>query len=372
MQRMLGPILGFYFFLEVRCSPCQGGQIAEQKLCSSVRDSAACNEKYALINNKLVQCGWRQGNCLTTGPFCDKPPFTCSSTGASLEPVKNGIKVWDDRDYVLKDFDASGDMSGATYYRLAYHKSNWKDAVLTLKGVEGATVFLCSEPGGRTCGWESSLPNAGFQAVGTLVKWSLADFTCWKKTITTASYALPKISTDQCVQMLAVKCAQPPPPCSSTAVTVEPSKFFTGHTEPVKNGIKVWDDRDYVLKDFDANGDMSGATYYRLAYHKSNWKDAVLTLKGTAGATVFLCSEPGSGRTCGWESSLPNAGFQAVGKLVKWSLADFTCWKKTITTASYTLPKISTDQCVQMLAVKCGGVSLLSKRSLRKAHRLVA
>ena len=32
------------------------------------------------------------------------------------------------------------------------------------KGVEGATVFLCSEPGGRTCGWESSLPNAGFQA----------------------------------------------------------------------------------------------------------------------------------------------------------------------------------------------------------------
>ena len=63
---------------------------------------------------------------------------------------------------------------------------------------------------------------------------------------------------------------------------------------------------------------------------------------------------------------------EAVGKLVKWSLADFTCWKKTITTASYTLPKISTDQCVQMLAVKCGGVSLLSKRSLRKAHRLVA
>lgn len=57
--------------------------------------------------------------------------------------MADNLKVWDDRNYGL-GWSGGGLLQGATYYRLAYHKSKWKSVALTLDDVKGATVILCT------------------------------------------------------------------------------------------------------------------------------------------------------------------------------------------------------------------------------------
>eukprot|EP00435_Cladocopium_sp_Y103_P047287 s1640_g13.t2 len=155
---------------------CKGTKVPNSaEACSQIKDEKICSESYITEGKYSVQCAFNGAQRYGLG------------------------------------WSGGGLLQGATYYRLSYHKSNYKGVTLTLNGVQDATVILCSETGGRDCGYPTSLPNDGFKGEGNLLNWMYGKkpekMVCYSKKIETATATIPAISTHQCVQALIIKCA---------------------------------------------------------------------------------------------------------------------------------------------------------------------
>eukprot|EP00438_Fugacium_kawagutii_P004029 Skav219277 [mRNA] locus=scaffold2157:8779:13256:- [translate_table: standard] len=211
---------------------CKGSEASSDKeQCSGVKpaqDKKKCEETFVKMGKYSVQCKFNGVQCISRGPVCT-PSYTPPSCKmdvpvapvATVSPSKyftggrslmaDNLKVWDDRNYGL-GWSGGGLLQGATYYRLAYHKSFWNSA-LTLDNVKGATVIFCSEQfaiHGRDCGYSTSLPNNGFKKEGQLLNWRYGNqqikMDCYSKKMATSSATIPASSTNQCVQALLIKC----------------------------------------------------------------------------------------------------------------------------------------------------------------------
>jgi len=159
------------------------------------------------------------------------PPAPCGSedhnilpfgVGFGVEDLAIGIKAWEDRAYTFTG-SIPAEMWAARYYRLAHHAipTNVWFSGMTV----GSTLFVCSSSmhDGRDCGYPWSLPSHGFTPLldaglswAGQKEWEFNSGTlsCYKKVVEAASFALPSITTADCVQAVAVTCSQgwPAPP----------------------------------------------------------------------------------------------------------------------------------------------------------------
>jgi len=140
--------------------------------------------------------------------------------GVGVEDLAIGIKVWEDRNYTLAG-SIPAEMWAARFYRLAHHKI--PDHLWFSGMTVGSTLFICSLHDGRDCGYPWSLPSHGFTPLLDaglsyqgihMFDFNIGTTTCYKKVVDAASFALPSITTEECVQAVAVKCAEgwPAPP----------------------------------------------------------------------------------------------------------------------------------------------------------------
>jgi len=151
----------------------------------------------------------------------------------------------------------------------------------------------------------------------------------------------------------------PPAPCGSEDHNILPFGVGFG-VEDLAIGIKVWEDRDYTFTG-PIPAEMYAARFYRLAHFEMT---TPLWFSGmTVGSTLFVCSSAiNNGKDCGYQWSLPSHGFTPLfGAGLSWhgtymwnfQTGTMTCYKKVVDAPSFGLPSITTQTCVQAVAVTC-------------------
>ena len=90
-------------------------------------------------------------------------------------------------------------------------------------------------------------------------------------------------------------------PVARGGAFVTPTSKYSGFSQSLATGIIVWQDRGYTITS--VPGAMAGATFYRLAKHKSGYPGVALTITVGAQSSLFVCAEAG-GRGSGYSSRL--------------------------------------------------------------------
>ena len=130
------------------------------------------------------------------------------------------------------------------------------------------------------------------------------------------------------------------PPWPPLDLTVTPSGTYTGHSEVISSSTLHAADRDYRFGSIPAQ--LEGSTYFQPCCHMAGWHGLNLTMTISRPAIIYICAEVvgGSGRDCGFSSSLPSLGF--IQTSFGLQLGMDTCWEKGMNapSLSVTLPGI--------------------------------
>lgn len=130
------------------------------------------------------------------------PAISVSGIKVTQQMVMHpGVKVWHDRSaYTWTKVPAY--LNGADFVQQP-HKSIPKNSRITVKTDKAVTLYVASEPGGRSCGFERLTKLMGFTKMPEKLSWGggccKGDMAIYAKKINPGSTTLPPTSTNQCV-----------------------------------------------------------------------------------------------------------------------------------------------------------------------------
>ena len=138
--------------------------------------------------------------------------------------------------------------------------------------------------------------------------------------------------------------ASPPPalpPWPPLNLTVTPAGKYTGYSELASTSTLHAADRSYTFNSIPT--ELDGCTYFQPCCHIDGWNGLNLTMRVSRPARMYICAEVGgSGRDCGFHSSLATVGFTQTSFAPSGGTGIDTCWEKDMDVVSLavTLPAI--------------------------------
>ena len=136
--------------------------------------------------------------------FSEIPPPVLQGVDYVLSKATNGGKVWKDRDYKFGNLPHF--LVGAHYFQTPVRVN--RDVVLTIDVYGPAIIYVSSEGGSRSGGFESTLPNDGWVRQDGVVSTGCCSLSnLWKKRLANGglnTITLPAISTNEMVGSILV------------------------------------------------------------------------------------------------------------------------------------------------------------------------
>merc|ERR1712008_53858 len=122
------------------------------------------------------------------------------------------------------------------------------------------------------------------------------------------SYTFPPVQTNQFVHGLCVKGV------SDAGASSTDSYLSYTSVANFQDGMKIWDDRNYVVRGVEGDAMCEGGIYLRPSRHKSIKRNTIISFEGYSsnGDYVTLCAiiESEGGRRGLWNMALPADGFE--------------------------------------------------------------